>query len=414
MNENVNWDFLLKQFENIALQEKIDKNVLKLIIFTSSKYTDSLPFKIKKENNGYILRTKEKDYYFELLSDKDILDFDKKTLKNVKKRNTKSLLRTLRIATSNELLNQKLLLVKAKGFSLNTLVLYNRDKELWVVDYANNLIMRAYDYLELFKCRIINTLDRETLYRIYEVYDYINDIDFSYFLFAGEEMIKNIYKAFPREDDFFTDVNPLNHKIIGNDCDAIFLLEEDKKENVMDEEIDLSTLKENKKKLLHIKKDKGTYSFQKNRFSRKVEYRALSDFVDNEEIKDELLSEERYGKCHLNSIFIFLNLDDYEEGYVVGGKIAYNDKEYVYHTWIEVKIDDKWLVIDYNRNIIINKDDYYQMVKPVVINKSSKESILKLLEYEKEFKINLYSSLKVYFGEEILRDLEKNKSLIKK
>ena len=101
MYENVNWDFLLKQFENIALQEKIDKDVLKLIIFTSFKYPDkSLHFKIKKENNGYILHTKEKDYYFELLSDKDILDFDKKTLKNVKKRNTKSLLRTLRIATS--------------------------------------------------------------------------------------------------------------------------------------------------------------------------------------------------------------------------------------------------------------------------------------------------------------------------
>ena len=60
------------------------------------------------------------------------------------------------------------------------------------------------------------------------------------------------------------------------------------------------------------------------------------------------------------------------------------------------------------------KDDYYQMKNPIVISKNTKEVILKLLKYEKDFQINLYSSLKTYFAEEILRDLEKNKSLIKK
>lgn len=422
MNADTNWDFLLKQFEDKALKQNISKDILKLLVFTSLKqpmlyFENTFHYKMQKENNGYIFHTGKKDYYFELLSDKKILDYDKKNLKNIRKRNAKSLLRTLRIATSNHLLDQKLLLIASKGFSLNAVVEYKKDNDFFIIDYANNLIMKKNDYFDLFQSAIINVLDKETLYRIHENYDYLYDIDLFYFLFAGQEIMKDINKSFLKEEPFFTTINPLSEKIIGDDSDGIFLDLEDKKENAMDEEIDLSTLKNNSEKLSHIKElANGNLCYQKTFLSKKVEYKALSDFIENKEIAEELTSEDRYSKCHFNSLVVFLNLDitDYDEAYVVSGKISLNDIEYIYHTWLELKKNGKWFVIDYNRNIVMSKDDYYQMKNPIVISKNTKEVILKLLKYEKDFQINLYSSLKTYFAEEILRDLEKNKSLIKK
>ena len=133
-------------------------------------------------------------------------------------------------------------------------------------------------------------------------------------------------------------------------------------------------------------------------------------------IAEELTSEDRYGKCHFNSLVVFLNLDitDYDEAYVVSGKIAVNKYQYFYHSWVEFTKDNKTMVIDFNRNLVMRKEDYYNMKKAVVINKSDLETIDKLFSYEELFKLYLPSQLEVYFAQEFIKDFEKNISLVKK
>ena len=126
-------------------------------------------------------------------------------------------------------------------------------------------------------------------------------------------------------------------------------------------------------------------------------------------------SEERYGHCHFNSKAILnsISKDSYDEAYVVSGKVRLNKYQYVYHSWVEISVNNKTIVIDYNRNLIMGKKDYYNMKKPVIINKTDMDTINKLEEYERAL-LPLPCNLELYFSKEILKDLEKNKCLFKK
>ena len=149
-----NADYLLSQLENERNKKKMPKEVFKLVLFTREnkiiKAIDTrIPsFKIHKQDDGYIFNYNNKDYYFEILSEKKVLPTDKKNLRNYKKRIEKFLERSLRIAGSNELLGQKLLFVSSDILGVNCIVEYTKDGVSRVVDYSNNLIMKKEDYLE--------------------------------------------------------------------------------------------------------------------------------------------------------------------------------------------------------------------------------------------------------------------------
>ena len=86
----------------------------------------------------------------------------------------------------------------------------------------------------------------------------------------------------------------------------------------------------------------------------KCYFNLLSDFIDNEQIKDELLSKKRHGHCHENSQMIANGLGD--NALIVGGKIKINENDYFNHSWVE--LEDEKLVFDYNHNIIMDKKGY--------------------------------------------------------
>ena len=413
-----NADYLLSQLENERNKKKMPKEVFKLVLFTREnkiiKAIDTkIPsFKIHKQDDGYIFNYNNKDYYFEILSEKKVLLTDKKNLRNYKKRIEKFLERSLRIAGSNELLGQKLLFISSDILGVNCIVEYTKDGVSRVVDYSNNLIMKKEDYFSLFDVEVINTLDKEVLYRYYENMDYLDDISLMYILLAGEEIMDTVEKKF-RNDNEYLRPNKENDKILGADNDGIFLTEEDFEENVMDIEIDSFTL--NNKENHHIKKDNDEYYYKKNLLARKVYFNLFSSVVEVPEIREELHSEERYGHCHFNSKAILnsISKDSYDEAYVVSGKVRLNKYQYVYHSWVEISVNNKTIVIDYNRNLIMGKKDYYNMKKPVIINKTDMDTINKLEEYERAL-LPLPCNLELYFSKEILKDLEKNKCLFKK
>ncbi len=416
-----NAEFLFSQIEKECNLKRMPKEIYKLIYFTTKsrvfKTLDSmLPFfNIKKKDKGYIFHYNKKDYCFEILSEKKILLPDKKNLQDKKERIKKCLSRSLRIATTNDLLDQKFLIISSL-LGINFIVEYQKDGEERIIDYSTNLIMEKSAFFNLFQAKTINVLDKETLYRYHEDMEYLDDINLIYILLAGKEIMTNVnnkIKAFEDISNFCP--NPLNDKVIGKDCDGIFLDSEDIKTNFLDEEIDNFTF--NTTNLTsHIKKDSNYFYYQKLPFSKKIPFNTLDTYVADKETRTILQSENRYGHCHYNSIKLLqaLTTSSYDQAYIISGKIKLTEYDYVYHSWVELTKDNKIMVIDFNRNVIMKKEDYYNMKKPIIINKTSLETINKLLEYEDAFNLYLPTNLEVYFNEEFIKDFEKNKSLIKK
>ena len=416
-----NAEFLYSQIEKECNLERMPKEIYKLLYFTTEniffKTLDSLTpfFNIKKKGNGYLFHYNEKDYYFEILSEKQVLPLDKKNLQNRKRRVNKSILRSLRIATTNDLVDQKLLFAASNILGVNLLVEYQKNGEQRIIDYSTNLIMKKADFFELFQPKIINTLDKETLYRYHENLEYLDDISLIYILLAGKEIMKNVGKLQAPKDICYFCPNSLNDKVTGVDCDGIFLDSEDEITNAMDEAIDSFTF-DSTVPTPHIKKDSDHFFYQRSPFSKKVPFNTFDTYVNNQKVKSILQSKERYGHCHINSTLCLkaLSQNYYDEAYIVSGKIQISKYHYVYHSWIEITIANKTFVIDFNRNVFMSKDDYYHMKKPIIINKTDVETIAKLHNYEEAFNLYLPTNLEVYFNEEFIKDFEKNKSLIKK
>lgn len=102
--------------------------------------------------------------------------------------------------------------------------------------------------------------------------------------------------------------------------------------------------------------------FDSRTWSYQVEYQGIqfvfglfaSYFKDDKE-KSFLFSKERLGKCHEKSIALFHTQNRLVTGYV-------RDIEYpqlkTLHSWIEQKIQNKWYVMDYVMNMVIEKELY--------------------------------------------------------
>lgn len=99
-------------------------------------------------------------------------------------------------------------------------------------------------------------------------------------------------------------------------------------------------------------------------------------------------------------------------GYIYG--ISPNDKKL--HSWIEFKKKNEDYVIDFINNLVINKSGYYYLTHAEKLNEVSSE-ILKSDEiiYNEFNKIlNLSEQEYLIFRDFIIKDLEKNKSLVLK
>lgn len=124
-------------------------------------------------------------------------------------------------------------------------------------------------------------------------------------------------------------------------------------------------------------------------------------------------SDKRFGNCYDFAYNISLNLgvpNQIVTGYIYG----YSDKSKFLHSWVESTINDEEYVIDGTLNAMINKDGYYLMQHAKPITKIS-DSVLKsdIKNYVNEMQS---IPLEVYyvFRDEIVNDLEKNQSILKK
>lgn len=414
---------ILTFIENEEHKEEMDKDLTRLITFTTSPKRNLKNSQIKLSNKGeYIFTYKEKEYFFSLLEDKKIQQVDKEILKNKKIRLQEHLKRSLKLACSMDLINPKIVIGKSKMDVLNIIIIYQEKGIEKIIDYKLNLIMNKDDYYELFNFKDINVVTKYDLYNIYHILKIRKDYQYliEYLIFTKEifnELSKKEEYSFLNQKYDKNGINRKNTFLIGDNSDNTFFTNKDNYNRKYEEilkEIDSFTKNPAPRKK-HIKHDENAtrYIFTEKSFGF-FKFSLLSDGIDSEEEKQKLLSDKRYHHCHSNSIILAASLseEDKEQAYVVSGKIRCNDIDYYYHSWIE--IDNKNVVIDYNRNIIMNRDKYYKLYGAISINKTLIKELqenLEIISQIQDDSLNLL--LTNYFNKEIAHDIKKSKILKK-
>lgn len=236
---------------------------------------------------------------------------------------------------------------------------------------------------------------------------------------------KEIFNELSKKDDlkFLTEkydengINLHNYLLFGNNSDAIFFQREDfkhRKYNKLIRELDDFTENPTREsKHITYVEEKEEYMLKARNFGY-VTFDLLSNFTKDEKVKEILLSTARYGKCHINANMVarLLSEKNKASAYIVGGKFKENEIDYFYHSWIE--IDEKNIVIDFNHNIIMNRDKYYKLFEIVPISKISVSEMEEIIKTITDADFNMHPIELNYFGPELMRDLKKNEAIFKK
>ena len=372
-----------------------------LIYFTSN---------IKEKNGIHILKHNGKEYKFTLLSDENIQKVDKKRLHKLEKRYRDSIIRTLKIFARQSSNYNKLIVAKTNMDKFICLIDHNNK----IIDYSKNIIMDKSDYYELFDVVELNTLDRFDVFLIYTLMD---DLDIynelEKLLLCNKEMIDDISKNYDYKFKYDSlGINAKNHFLFGNDCDVLFNTKDDTgtwKYDYIRNLLAEFTLNPEKKNrfIIKLKNKKYKCILPFMTFNFKI----LSDFIENKDVKENLLTEDRYGKCHRNSIYVAKGFEDTDNEdltvYIVGGMQKANEIDSAYHSWVELIYPDREYVVDYNANIIMNKKDYYKIFGAEAIERTEINEYKKTEDNLDKLGLNMYNIFVNMFGEEFKKDTER-------
>lgn len=405
--------------------ENIDKSMINFEIFTSLPLAlrnlnnvtlfSLLMYHIIKDKKGYQLIKNNQKYQFKILSDENINSVDKKYLLDYKKRKN-AIKRILKLACSKDLNNANFI-VASTNSGIKFLIECQKGNEQIIIDYMANLIMKKDEYKHLYNLKEINRITQENLYKIYHIineYDALMINPNYYFLFSNE-----IINELAKKDTFkwlskkynSVGINMANYFWMGNNCDCLFFEDEDIKSNLTYDKIREFTLNPTCDNVNFSYDDKINYYLYKG----KIKFRLISDLINNEEIKKDLLSDNRYHTCHSSSIKLLFGVNfNNASNYLVNGKVKVNENDYFYHSWLEiVTLDNKEVVFDYTNNLIMDKADYYKLINAKVINVTDKETLKAEIDLLNNFELNFHPMILGYFSQEIKKDLEKNIFLIK-
>ena len=164
-----------------------------------------------------------------------------------------------------------------------------------------------------------------------------------------------------------------------------------------------------------IKTDNITYNSDTKLYEYKEEkkdtyhFDTISRYIfENNEIKNELETKKRYRKCHMRSIDLALAIGDAK---VVTGIAKLNGVEFL-HSVVEIMLDNKTLYLDWTRNIMMPQDEYKRLFRYREISKVDIKNIISDIEYIRAFNLNIEEYL--LFRDELMKDVEKNKSVFQK
>jgi len=113
-----------------------------------------------------------------------------------------------------------------------------------------------------------------------------------------------------------------------------------------------------------------------------IRFIKLTDFIPtlDDDVKKRLHSKERAGHCHWDSVHLSLNIEYPNK--VVSGYCTIASKKMPFpHTWVEIEYKGQSWVLDFTRNMVMNKEGYYKLFEPkniVSIDSETLENDMKL------------------------------------
>ena len=148
--------------------------------------------------------------------------------------------------------------------------------------------------------------------------------------------------------------------------------------------------------LFYVMNDGLVYSF--NRMDQ------ITDFYS----KQELLSKERYGHCCDKSMEFVNSIMEVCD--ILIGYIHYTEKRIV-HAVVEYNTFYGPIIIDYTKNLVMKKSDYFDLTEFKLINKVSNKDLKKDLPVLAK---TGFVPVKVYllYRKEIMKDFNKNKKVL--
>lgn len=105
----------------------------------------------------------------------------------------------------------------------------------------------------------------------------------------------------------------------------------------------------------------NSFIYQKGNF--KIPFNLLSDFMTHEDVKKELLSDERLHQCHEKSILL---ASIYPNFRIITGYI-YLEKQRMLHSVIEYDDNEETIILDWTKNLRMLKEDYIRLTNLRVI-----------------------------------------------
>ena len=105
----------------------------------------------------------------------------------------------------------------------------------------------------------------------------------------------------------------------------------------------------------------NSFIYQKGNF--KIPFNLLSDFMTHEDVKKELLSDERLHQCHEKSIVL---ASIYPNFRIITGYV-YLEKQRMLHSVIEYDDNEETIILDWTKNLRMLKEDYIRLTNLRVI-----------------------------------------------
>ncbi len=166
------------------------------------------------------------------------------------------------------------------------------------------------------------------------------------------------------------------------------------------------TYKRHKKEYKDIFRDKWGYLFDNG--SIYFKFWKLSDLSFSKDYVQIFQSANRFEKCHH---YCLKFSEKFNPCHVVTGYVDSNSGK-ILHSWIEKQMGEDILVFDFTKNLIINRQDYYSLLDVLVLESITSSKVNEDTCY---FSIPCMNDLfYCVFGNALICNLEKNKSLIKK
>lgn len=148
----------------------------------------------------------------------------------------------------------------------------------------------------------------------------------------------------------------------------------------------------------------NSFIYQKGNF--KIPFNLLSDFMTHEDVKKELLSDERLHQRHEKSIVL---ASIYPNFRIITGYV-YLEKQRMLHSIIEYDDNEETIILDWTKNLRMLKEDYIRLTNLRVIETIEGYDVKNditgpIIQMGMDFKT--YCA----FRPEIVKELKKNNSI---